>query len=107
MGWKFTAALPGLRPASFWGLRRPALQAGGNREPAPPAGVYLPGSSSDGGEGDGGWQSAGEGEDDEEGELLSSGGSPATVTDDDEEGGGGGGGGGGGIEAGSGASAGG
>jgi hypothetical protein len=78
IGWKFTAVRPGLQPGSFWGLRRPALQAGNDREPAPPAGAYPHGSGSE--DGGGGWTS-GEGDDDEEGELISSGGSPATVSD--------------------------
>ena len=69
---------PGLQPGSFWGLRRPALQAGNDREPAQPAGAYPHGSGSE--DGGGGWTS-GEGDDDEQGELISSGGSPATVSD--------------------------
>lgn len=77
LGWHFTAVRPSLQPASFWGLRRPALQAGDNRDPTPPAGTYLhsAGSSENG---DGGWTSA---EEDEEAEPRGHGGSPVTASD--------------------------
>jgi hypothetical protein len=68
LGWKFLATRPGLQPAAFWGLRRPALHAGASHEAVPPAGhgAYLHegGSSEDG---DGGWTS-GEDDAEEEGE---------------------------------------
>ncbi len=51
LGWKFTAARPELVPPSFWGLRRPALQAGGPHDMATLAGGFLhggDGSSEDG-----------------------------------------------------------
>lgn len=54
---QFTAVRPGLQPAAFWGLRRPALQAGGNREPAGRRGVLLGGGGGSEDEGDGGWTS--------------------------------------------------
>jgi hypothetical protein len=76
LGWRFTAARSGLHPATFWGLRRPALQAGGKGQHGRSAGAsgYLDinGSSEDG---DGGWTSAG---DDEEASADSSSPSPST-----------------------------
>ncbi|KAL4443928.1 hypothetical protein ABPG75_011665 [Micractinium tetrahymenae] len=76
LGWKFTAVRPGLAPPSFWGLRRPALQAGGHREPGARAAGFLHGGDGSSEDGDGGWTSGGE--EDEEGSLLDSGGSPAS-----------------------------
>ena len=74
LGWKFLAVRPGLHPASFWGLRRPALHADGNREPGPPGRRYLDGggSSSEGELGDAGWTSP----DEVEGEEGSEGDDP-------------------------------
>ncbi|KAL4426161.1 hypothetical protein ABPG77_007443 [Micractinium sp. CCAP 211/92] len=76
LGWKFTAARPGLAPPSFWGLRRPALQAGGSHDMATIAGGFLHGGDGSSEDGDGGWTS-GDGEDEED-SLLDSGGSPAS-----------------------------
>ena len=76
VGWAFSSApgRPTLQPSSFFGLRRPALQAGGSRDPSSPAGAraYLRG-------GDGGWTSS-EDEDEE-----SSGGSPVPASEGDAE----------------------
>ena len=81
IGWRFTATRPCLRPASFWGLRRPALQAGGDREGmGAGGGTFLHQGSSDEEDGDGGWTSGedeesleGEGGGEEEGSPLRSG----------------------------------
>ncbi len=93
IGWRFTAVRPCLRPASFWGLRRPALQAGGDREGMGGGGLFLHQGSSDE-DGDGGWTSGEEegseqheGRQEEgsgEGSPLSSG---SPLTSGDEEGG--------------------
>ena len=97
IGWRFTAVRPCLRPASFWGLRRPALQAGGNREGmGPGGGMFLHQGSSDE-DGDGGWTSGeeeeslegdgsqGQQQGSEEGSPLSSG-SPLESGDEGEGG---------------------
>lgn len=85
LGWKFTAVRPGLAPPSFWGLRRPALQAGGNRNPAPRAGGFLHGGDASSEDGDGGWTSGDE--EDEEDSPPASGGSPASGSSSSSEGG--------------------
>ncbi|PRW58559.1 cereblon isoform X2 isoform B [Chlorella sorokiniana] len=92
IGWRFTAVRSCLRPASFWGLRRPALQAGGDREGmGPGGGMFLHQGSSEE-DGDGGWTS---GEDEEsledggseeegglEGSPLSSGSLPSSGSEE-------------------------
>ena len=90
LGWQFTAVRPGLQPASFWGLRRSALQAGGHREAAGRRGILLGGGGGGGSsdDEDAGWTTG------SEGEPLSDGGSPASSGSDEDGSGGGGGGGG-------------
>ena len=71
---QFSAVRAGLQPADFWGLRRPALQAGGDREPAGRRGILLGGGASSDEEGDVAWSGAegSEGSELDDAELPSS-----------------------------------